>query len=399
VVLRCLPVHCWKDLSDFLVHERPAQGGDHKSVARQMFPCTLFVEDLSAEVAESLVRCVSRIGGWGLRIPFGGGGVSRGDAVLLCCALDRAPALEAEVRGANAGERLAQAVKSMGHHLTRDVPQPIRYHGKTLDFSRGPFLMGVLNVTPDSFYDGGRYLDPEKALDRALQLIEEGADVLDVGGASTRPGSDRVSDERQMERVLPVIRAIRRQWDGWISVDTYSATVAMASVGEGADMINDISAGSMDPDMSGVVARTGVPVILMHMKGTPKVMQQNPSYESLLSDILDAFEEYMRTWETAGVEVGKMLVDPGIGFGKTLEQNLRILRNLEELKILGRPVVLGTSRKSFIGSILGQEVGDRLAGTLATLAVGAMKGAHVFRVHDVAEARDTLSLVQAIRKA
>jgi len=397
--LRCLPIHCWKDLSDFLVHERPAREGDPEGIARQIFPCTLFVEDLSAEVAENLVRCVVRIGGWGLRIPFEGVGCPRGDAVLLCCALDRVPALEAEVRCVHAGERLALAVKSMGHRLTQDVPEPIRYQGKTLDFSRGSLLMGVLNVTPDSFYDGGRYLDPERALDRALKLIEEGADILDVGGASTRPGSDRVSDEEQMKRVLPVIRAIRRRWDGWISVDTYSATVARASVGEGADMINDISAGSMDPDMSGVVARTGVPVILMHMKDTPKVMQQNPSYESLLSDILGALEESMRTWEAAGVDLGKMLVDPGIGFGKTVEQNLRILRNLEELKILGRPIVLGTSRKSFIGSILGQEVEDRLRGTLATLAVSAMKGAHVFRVHDVAEARDTLSLVQAIRKA
>jgi dihydropteroate synthase len=399
VVLRCLPIHCWQDLLDFLVRERPAEKGDLKGVAQRMFPCTLFVEHLSAEMAENLVQCVSRIGGWGLKIPFGGGGGSPGDAVLLCCALDRVPALEAQVRDAHAGERLAEEVKSMGHHLTRDVPEPIRYQGKTLDFARGPHLMAVLNVTPDSFYDGGRYLDAEKALDRALQLIEEGADILDVGGASSRPGSDRVPDSQQMERVLPVIRAIRRRWDGWISVDTYSARVARASVEEGADMINDISAGSMDPDMRGVVARTGVPVILMHMKGTPKVMQQNPSYESLLSDILGAFEDWMRTWETAGVEWGKMLVDPGIGFGKTLEQNLRILRNLEELKILGRPIVMGTSRKSFIGSILGQDVGDRLPGTLATLAVSAMKGAHVFRVHDVAEARDTLTLVQAIRKA
>jgi dihydropteroate synthase len=175
--------------------------------------------------------------------------------------------------------------------------------------------------------------------------------------------------------------------------------VALEALEEGADMINDISAGRMDPDMKEVAARTGAPAVLMHMKGTPKDMQKQPVYESLLAEIIDSLEGWIREWEHAGCERDNILIDPGIGFGKTLEHNLRILRNLGELKVLGRPVVLGTSRKSFIGAVLQREVGDRLAGTLATLAVGAMNGAHIFRVHDVAEARETLTLVRAIQKA
>jgi len=296
-------------------------------------------------------------------------------------------------------ERLARQIVIVVRHLTQPTPAPIRCGGKTLDFSRGPLVMGVLNVTPDSFYDGGSYLDPGRAEKQALRLIEEGADILDVGGASTRPGSERVDDPEQIPRVLPVIRAIRRRWDGWISVDTYSSGVARAALGEGADMINDISAGRMDPEMKTLAARTGAPAVLMHMQGTPQDMQQQPVYDSLLDEIIESLDASIRSWEEAGCVRENLLIDPGIGFGKTLEHNLRLLRNLREFQVLGRPVLLGTSRKSFIGSVLGRPVEDRLTGTLATLAVGALNGAHVFRVHDVAQARETLAMVHAIQRA
>jgi len=386
-----------KDLSDFLTQEHLASedGGD---LPRRLFPCILFLEGVSSGLGNRLVEGAGRVGGWAARVRA----ISRSEpsgAVLLCGAPDGLLRLAEELDCGGEREHLSREIRSLVGHLTRDVPDPIRYREKTLDVSRGHLLMAVLNVTPDSFYDGGRYLDSGQAEEQALKLIDQGADILDVGGASSRPGSDRVPDQEEIDRVLPVIRAVRSQWDGWISVDTYSARVARAALDEGADMINDISAGKMDPAMMGVAAETGAPAVLMHMKGTPKDMQKNPVYDSLLAEIVDAFEEGIRDWERAGCKRENLLIDPGIGFGKTLDHNLRILRNLEELKVLGRPVVLGTSRKSFIGTLLKRDVEERLAGTLATLAVGAMNGAHIFRVHDVVEARETLALVHAIQKA
>jgi dihydropteroate synthase len=259
--------------------------------------------------------------------------------------------------------------------------------------------MGVLNVTPDSFYDGGRYSGREKAVERALELVEEGAAVLDVGGESTRPGTDPVPADVQKERILPVIEAVRERWEGWISVDTCSGEVARAAVEKGADMINDVSAGRVDPGMKEVAAGLGVPCILMHMKGTPKTMQDQPTYSSVVPEIIDHLGERITAWEEAGVSRDKILIDPGIGFGKTVDHNLLILKHLCEFQVLGRPIVLGTSRKSFIGTVLGRDVEDRLVGTLATAAVGAWNGADVLRVHDVQETREVLSIVRAIRKA
>jgi dihydropteroate synthase len=259
--------------------------------------------------------------------------------------------------------------------------------------------MGVLNITPDSFYDGGRYDGCPKALARALRMIEEGAAILDVGGESSRPGSDPVPPEVQKQRILPVIDAVRGQWQGWISVDTCSSEVARAALERGADMINDISAGRMDPDMSWVAAERGVPCILMHMKGTPKTMQERPIYGDLIPEIVDHLAESIALWEDSGVSREKILVDPGIGFGKTVEHNLLILKHLRAFETLGRPIVLGTSRKSFVGALLDRQVEDRLIGSLATVAIGAWNGAHILRVHDVEETRDVLTIVHAIQEA
>ena len=290
-------------------------------------------------------------------------------------------------------------MKERVENRPKGPPGPIVYRGKRIDFSDGPFAMGVLNVTPDSFYDGGRYKGREKAVERALELVEEGATVLDVGGESTRPGTDPVPAHIQKERILPVIEALRECWEGWISVDTCSGEVARAAVEQGADMINDVSAGRMDPSMKEVAAGLGVPCILMHMKGTPRTMQDQPTYTSLGPEIIEYLGDRIAAWEEAGVSRDKILIDPGIGFGKTVDHNLLILKHLCEFQVLGRPIVLGTSRKSFIGTLLGRDVEDRLVGTLATAAVGAWNGADVLRVHDVQETREVLSIVRAIKEA
>jgi dihydropteroate synthase len=259
--------------------------------------------------------------------------------------------------------------------------------------------MGVLNVTPDSFYDGGRYDAHEKAVERAVRMIGEGAAILDVGGESSRPGSEPVPVGVQKERILPVIKAVRRDWQGWISVDTCSSEVARAAVDQGADMINDISAGLMDPKMKKVAAELGVPCILMHMKGTPKTMQDEPVYGDVVPEIIESLAERITVWEDAGVSRENILVDPGIGFGKTIEHNLLILKHLSEFEVLGRPIVLGTSRKAFVGALLDREAEDRLVGTLATVAIGAWNGADILRVHDVQESREVLTIVGAIKEA
>jgi len=276
---------------------------------------------------------------------------------------------------------------------------PIACRGKKIDLSDGPVVMGVLNVTPDSFYDGGRYGAYEQAVERAWRMVDEGAAILDVGGESSRPGSDPVPAEVQKERILPVIQAVRERWQGWISVDTCSSDVALAAVEQGADMINDISAGGLDPDMKKVAAELGVPCILMHMKGKPKTMQDKPVYGDVVPEIIEHLAERIAVWEDAGVASENILVDPGIGFGKTVDHNLLILKHLRELEVLGRPIVLGTSRKAFVGALLDRDLEGRLVGTLATVAIGAWNGAHILRVHDVQETREVLAIVHAIKEA
>ncbi len=285
----------------------------------------------------------------------------------------------------------------MQDNLHRFLPAPIEYRGKYIDFSSGPIIMAVLNITPDSFFDGGRYTVFDIAIEKAFKMIEQGAEIIDIGGASSRPGSGLVPSDIQKERILPIISAVRKQWNGWISVDTYTAEVAEAAIDAGADIINDISSGRIDPEMKNIAAEFGGPCILMHMRGTPEIMQDNPVYHSLLPEIIRYFEECIIEWEGCGVSRDKILLDPGIGFGKKVEHNLLILKCLDKFHALGRPIVLGTSRKSFIGTLLDKEVEERLSGTLATIAIGAWHGANVIRVHDVKETRDVITMIHAIK--
>lgn len=247
-------------------------------------------------------------------------------------------------------------------------------------------VMGILNVTPDSFYDGGRYARAEAAVQHALQMVQDGADIVDIGGESTRPGSQPVPEEEELRRVLPVIEAVRGQVDVPISIDTTKSRVAERALQAGACMVNDISGLGFDPRMAEVVARHGALCCVMHIQGTPQTMQQNPQYEDVVRDISRYFEERLALAERAGIPRENIWLDPGIGFGKTVEHNLEILRRLREFTAFGLPILIGTSRKSFIGKILGDlPPEERLEGTAATVAIAIMNGANAVRVHDVRE--------------
>ncbi|MDO3379123.1 dihydropteroate synthase [Geoalkalibacter halelectricus] len=254
---------------------------------------------------------------------------------------------------------------------------------------RRPCIMGILNVTPDSFSDGGRFLAPRAALEQARLMVAEGADVLDVGGESTRPGSQGVSEEEELARVVPVIELLARELPVPLSIDTTKSRVARAAMVAGAHFINDISGLRFDPGMARVAAETGAGLFLMHTSHRPERMQAHVDYQDLIGEILDYLRQGMEDALAAGVEVDKIAVDPGIGFGKTQEGNLEILRRLPEFLRLGRPVLLGTSRKSFLGAILDQpDPRQRLYPTLATVALGVAAGVRIFRVHDVGPARE-----------
>jgi len=256
-------------------------------------------------------------------------------------------------------------------------------------------LMGVVNVTPDSFSDGGLFLDPEAAIAHGRELVAAGAEILDVGGESTRPGAEVVSEEEELRRVVPVIRGLR-DLDCELSVDTSKAPVAAAALDAGAAIVNDVTALRGDPEMAGLCAERGATVVLMHMLGDPRTMQDDPRYEDVVAEVGTFLAERLEAAVAAGIAEERIWLDPGIGFGKTAEHNMELLRRLGELRALGRPLVIGTSRKSFIGRLDGSGAGERLGGTIASSVLAAVEGAEVLRVHDVAEVRQALTVAMAI---
>ncbi len=275
----------------------------------------------------------------------------------------------------------------------------IRCRKRTLTLGKRTLLMGVLNVTPDSFSDGGHFFDKEKAIDHGLKMVEEGADIIDIGGESTRPGSKPLELEEELRRVIPVIESLAKEVDVPISIDTYKSTVAQRAIEAGAEIINDISGLHLDPNLAKVAAKDDTPLVLMHIRGNPETMQKDVHYDSLFSEILQYLKESIQRAESAGLDPRQIIIDPGIGFGKTLDDNLLIIKNLYEFRILGKPILLGTSRKSFIGKILNTEVGDRLEGTLSSIAIGVLNGAHIIRSHDVLQTKKAIAVTDAIRLA
>jgi dihydropteroate synthase len=256
-------------------------------------------------------------------------------------------------------------------------------------------LMGIVNVTPDSFSDGGLYLDADRAIGHARELAAEGADLLDVGGESTRPGAQAVSAEAELRRVLPVLEGLGGV-DVPVSIDTSKAAVAEAALEAGAGLVNDVTAFRADPELAAVCAARGCDVVLMHMQGSPRTMQEAPAYGDVVEDVKGFLAERIDFATGAGIAEDRIWVDPGIGFGKTVDHNLELLRRLGELRDLGRPILIGTSRKSFIGRLTGRDVDQRLGGTIASNVLALRAGADVLRVHDVAQLREAMRVADAI---
>jgi len=259
------------------------------------------------------------------------------------------------------------------------------------------WIMGIVNTTPDSFSDGGKFLDAERAVEQGLRLLSEGADILDIGGESTRPGADPVSAEEERARTEPVIRGILQQMpEACISIDTSKASVAKAALEAGAEIVNDITAGYGDADMLPLVATTGAGLVLMHMQGRPQTMQNNPVYDDVVAEVRSFLAERLEAAEQAGISPEQVVLDPGIGFGKTLEHNLTLMRNLKHLEVNGRPLLLGVSRKRWLGDLTGRTVDDRLAASLAGVAACIQHGAKIMRVHDVIESCDVARVMDRI---
>lgn len=268
---------------------------------------------------------------------------------------------------------------------------------RRFDWGKRTYLMGILNVTPDSFSDGGEFDNLESAIAQAKKLVLDGADILDIGGQSTRPGSVQISLEEECDRVIPVIEAVRQEMSIPISVDTTRAKVAEKAVAAGADLVNDISGGTFDPQMFGAIAQLGVPIVLMHIRGTPETMQQLTDYEDVVGEVLQFLRDRIDRAFEAGIERSRLIVDPGIGFAKTYEQNLELLGRLEEFQTLGVPILVGPSRKSFIGHILDRnDPKSRVWGTAAACCSAIANSADILRVHDVAEMSDVCRVADAI---
>lgn len=274
----------------------------------------------------------------------------------------------------------------------------IHWSRHSLALDRRTHVMGVLNVTPDSFSDGGCFFHKDRAIEQGIAMVRDGADILDVGGESSRPYSARISVEEELERVIPVIEGLNKNVKAPISIDTVKARVAEEALRAGASMINDVSALRFDPEMAAVAAEAHVPIVLMHMKGMPDHMQDHPVYDRLLEEIIAFLEDALERAVRGGISGELTIVDPGIGFGKSFDHNLEIIKQLKRLQCLKRPILIGPSRKAFIGHIVKQGVRERDTGTMAALAAAVMNGAHIVRAHDVKKAVETVQVIDAIKR-
>lgn len=281
--------------------------------------------------------------------------------------------------------------------MTTDINLEWKCRDTTFSLGPMPLLMGILNVTPDSFSDGGRFLDHGKAVERALEMLDQGADIIDVGGESTRPGASPVDAKEECARIIPVIRELVSRMKAVVSVDTMKAAVARQALEAGARIINDVSALTFDPGMAQTAAESGAGVILMHMKGSPRTMQADPRYDDVVSEVREYLAARADDLTGKGLSRNRLAVDPGIGFGKTVDHNLRLIAEIEKIKSLGMPVAVGLSRKSFLGKLTGKNVEDRLAASISGVVFCVLKGVHVLRVHDVGESRDAARVAYALK--
>lgn len=319
----------------------------------------------------------------------------RAGRVLLSGRLDALRLLAARLAVQSPAAGLASELQA----CLQEEGRLIRWGRRSLDFRKRIYVMGILNCTPDSFYPGSRLRGTDAALEAARTMIASGADILDVGGESTRPGSDPVSVEEELARVIPVLAGIRKESDLLLSINTRKVEVAREALQAGADMVNDVSALRANRPLAELAARSGVPIVLMHMRGEPKTMQVHPRYENTVAEIAAELRASVDLAFEAGIEAGKIILDPGIGFGKRVKDNLLIVKHLRSFRSLGFPVLIGLSRKSFLGELTGEPVEGRLTATVAANALAMLNGADIVRVHDVREAAETARVVEAVREA
>lgn len=357
----------------------------------QHFACKLI--DVPRQTATALDVWLRQMpGGWCVDAPGG-----NGDAVdVLWGGMEELLGLLRETGNDQRALRPVADALDQARCLQTGGPHALVLGQTTWPLAQRTRVMGILNVTPDSFSDGGLYCEPERALARAEAMLAEGAELIDVGGQSSRPGSEPVPAAEEQARVLPVVREIVRRHDATVSVDTCRAEVAAAALDAGAVMVNDISALRFDPGMAPLLARCGAAVALMHMQGTPRTMQQAPAYRHVIDDVYGFLRERLHAAERAGIERQRIVLDPGFGFGKTVAHNLDLLRGLDHLGTLGQPLLVGTSRKSFLGHLLQRPIDERLGGSLASALWAAQRGAALVRVHDVGATVQALALLEGL---
>lgn len=384
------------------VHQLKKVGVDTygiEAMVTKMNSINLFLEGVECKVANILKQEMLSVGG-DVAVSRGSVdcSVDRTDAIIIGTVKQQRQLAEKITVQPFGLKNIAQTIQILLDNFVRTTfllttpEREITLGEKTL-------VMGIVNATPDSFSDGGMFRNVDEAVEYGLTLEDEGANILDIGGESTRPGSEPVSAEEEMSRILPLLRVLRRQLTIPISVDTTKAVVARAAIAEGAEIINDISALRFDENMTEVAVSAGVPVIMMHMRGTPKIMQEgNLAYDSLIGEIIQFFDEEMSTAQSRGLKKENIVIDPGVGFGKSYEDNLRLIRHLEEFKTLGMPICIGTSRKGFVGATTGGEPQERLEGTAATVTAAIMNGAHIVRVHDVESIKKVTLMADAIAR-
>lgn len=393
---------CVETISE-AVAELRGIGADEDSIgvmAPKALGRTIKLEKISSPAANILKQEMLSLGGDAAVAREVITGKAEASDVLLMGTLKQFKGLVGKISRQHFGlSRMAQGLNGILEVVETPPHYRLECRGHTFDLGARTHIMGVLNVTPDSFSDGGYFYSFDQAVDRARQMVEEGADIIDVGGESSRPGSEPMAVEEELERVLPVVERLVEELSVPVSVDTVKSQVAERALEVGAHMVNDISGLKYDPEMGSVVSSYDVPLILMHIKGRPKDMQANPVYEDLLSEIFSSLQESARRALQAGVRQESIVIDPGIGFGKTVEHNLEILKRLREFTSMGYSLLVGTSRKSFIGKVLDLPVDDRLEGSLAAVAVSILNGAHILRVHDVKPTVRAARLVDAIMRS
>ncbi|MEA3470523.1 MAG: dihydropteroate synthase [Thermodesulfobacteriota bacterium] len=371
-----------------------------KAMIHKMENLNILLEGIECKVANILKQEMLSLGG---DVAVARGSVEcsieKTDAIIIGT-VKQVEALAGKISIQPFGLKLISVeLKNLLVNLSRDS-FVVRTPRREILMGRKTLLMGVINVTPDSFSDGGMFMNPEEAVEYGIKMEEDGADILDIGGESSRPGSEHVSAEEEMKRVIPVIESLGKHVTIPISIDTTKSEIARMALEVGAEMVNDISAMRFDEEMAGVAAHYKVPVVLMHMRGAPKTMQEGDlSYPSLRGDIMGFLEERIDEATSAGIERDNIIIDPGIGFGKTAEDNIRLIKYLKEFKGLGRPILIGTSRKGFIGKTTGGGTEERLEGTTATVTAAILNGAHVVRVHDVGFMKKVSIMADAIKNA